>query len=164
MLPHICRPLVCQVLQIFIHYVDLVKAAKKWRVGLFSIYTFTISSGAWKLCKLCMPLPCKYDSWTICPFVHRIMLSNGVLRNYDWTIIICQENNALQQGAWGHDWAAHNLRSQMKIGWIALPCLNAYLNNNNSRIIIRVVIIIEEETTTGSLAPLCRSIDLYYIE
>ena len=163
MLPHICRPLVCQVLQIFIHYVDLVKAAKSGGAGYFqlAIYTFTISSGAWKLCKLCMPLPCKYDSWTICPFVHRIMLSNGVLRNYDWTIIICQENNALQRGAWGHDWAAHNLRSQMKIGWIALPCLNAYLNNNNSRIMIGMVIIWEEETTTAWLAPPCGSLNLY---
>ena len=142
MLPHICRPLVCQVLQIFIHYVALLKkTAKKWRVGLFSIGT---RSQFHKLCKLCLPLPCKYDSWTICPFVHRIMLSNGVLRNYDWTIIICQENNALQQGAWGHDWAAHNLRSQMKIGWIALPCLNAYLNNNNCRLIIGVVIFWEK--------------------
>ena len=49
MLPHIYRPLVCQVLQIFIHYVDLVKAAKKWRVGLFSIGNIHVHNFKWRL-------------------------------------------------------------------------------------------------------------------
>ena len=43
MLPHICRPLVCQVLQIFIHYVDLVKAAKKVAGRAFFNWQYTRS-------------------------------------------------------------------------------------------------------------------------